>query len=166
MESLDNFNKTNIKCLAGYILKYFGPMSHLKLQKLLFYCQAYHLAKFDEPLFEEDFQAWVHGPVCRDIYDILKAKSVLYSDVKYNEYDFDSSNKLSESISSVQFEIVNDVLNSLNSWTGSELEAATHNEQPWINARKGYSQNQNCEVIISKKDMKEFYKTEMNGWSD
>ena len=81
MRSLDNFNKVKITTLAGYILKHFGPMSHLKLQKILFYCQAYHLAYFDKALFNEDFEAWVHGPVCRDVSDILNEKSVLYSDV-------------------------------------------------------------------------------------
>lgn len=34
--------------LSDYILKHYGPMSHLKLQKLLFYCDAYHLAYFDK----------------------------------------------------------------------------------------------------------------------
>lgn len=33
--------------LSDYILKHYGPMSHLKLQRLLFYCDAYHLAYFD-----------------------------------------------------------------------------------------------------------------------
>lgn len=166
MKSLDNFNKIRITTLAGYVLKYFGPMSHLKLQKLLFYCQAYHLAKFEEPLFDEDFQAWVHGPVCRDIYDILKGKSVLYSDVTYSEYDFDANIILKDVISSEQFGIINDVLNPLSGWSGSELETATHSEQPWITARTGYAPNQNCEVVISKNEMRDFYKKEMDGWVD
>jgi uncharacterized phage-associated protein len=38
-------------------------ISNLKLQKLLYYSQAWHLAIFDRRLFPERFQAWVHGPV-------------------------------------------------------------------------------------------------------
>lgn len=163
MKSLDNFSSIEVATLSGYILKYFGPMSHLKLQKLLYYCQAYHLAYFEKPLFEDDFQAWVHGPVCRSIYDTLKGKSVLYSDVDYSKYDFDYKNDLKDLISSDQFELVNDVLDSLANWTGMELESATHKETPWIEARAGYSLGDICDVNISKKTMLNYYKKEING---
>ena len=91
MKTLDNFKKIKITTLAGYVLKNYGPMSHLKLQKLLFYCQAYHLAYFKEPLFDEDFEAWVHGPVCRIIYDSLKGK---YYTVMFNTAKVISIQKL------------------------------------------------------------------------
>lgn len=164
MASLNNFTKIRITTLSGYILKYFGPMSHLKLQKLLYYCQAYHLAYFSEPLFDEDFEAWVHGPVCRNVYDILKGKSVLYSDVTYSEYDFDAEIILKDIVASDQFNVVNDVLKSLSTWNGTELETATHNEQPWNTARKGIPPNQNSSEIISKTEMMEYYKNEVNAW--
>lgn len=166
MKSLNNFSKIDIQTLAGYILKYFGPMSHLKLQKLLYYCQAYHLAYFEEPLFEEDFEAWVHGPVCRDVYNILKGKSVLYSDVSYDKYDFNSKKLLKSSISSDQFTLVNDVLNTLNQWTGGELEQSTHKDAPWNIARKELPPNHPSTNIIDKKIMLDFYKKEVNEWED
>ena len=43
-------------------------IDQMKLQKLLFYSQGWYLAHNDSPLFEEDFEAWTHGPVIRDIY--------------------------------------------------------------------------------------------------
>ena len=43
-------------------------MTNLRLQKLLFYAQAWHLALTNRPLFEEDFEAWVHGPVIPSFY--------------------------------------------------------------------------------------------------
>ncbi len=55
--------KVDSLLLSEFILFKYGPMSHLKLQKLLFYAQALHLAYFDEPIIEDDFEAWVHGPV-------------------------------------------------------------------------------------------------------
>ena len=164
MRSLENFSKIKVTTLAGYILKYFGPMSHLKLQKLLYYCQAYHLANFKTELFEEDFEAWVHGPVCRPVYNIIRGKSILYSDVEYSEYDFDSEIILQEAISSEQFNLLNDVLKPLSTWSGSELETATHNETPWIKARGSKKPNENCTEIISKDEMLEYYTNEINGW--
>lgn len=166
MKSLDNFSTVKVSTLSGYLLKYFGPMSHLKLQKLLYYCQAYHLAYFEKPLFEEDFEAWVHGPVCRSVYNTLKGKSVLYSDVTYSEYDFDAETELKTVISSSQFEVVNDVLNSLSDWSGAELEKATHDEAPWNIARGDLSPNKSCNNIISKDSMLEFYKNEINEWTE
>ncbi|MDR1179204.1 MAG: SocA family protein [Spirochaetales bacterium] len=40
----------------------------MKLQKLIYFCQGFHLAFFDSPLFDEDIQAWSHGPVCPSLY--------------------------------------------------------------------------------------------------
>jgi uncharacterized phage-associated protein len=47
-------------------------ISNLKLQKLVYYTQAWHLALHDLPLFDEDFEAWVHGPVIPDLYHTYK----------------------------------------------------------------------------------------------
>ena len=46
----------------------FPPIDQMKLQKLLFYAHAWHLALNDQPLFDEDFEAWPWGPVVRDVY--------------------------------------------------------------------------------------------------
>jgi uncharacterized phage-associated protein len=43
-------------------------LSNLKLQKLVYYAQAWHLALEESPLFEEDFEAWIHGPVLPTLY--------------------------------------------------------------------------------------------------
>jgi uncharacterized phage-associated protein len=44
------------------------PITQMKLQKLLFYAHAWHLATRENPLFDEDFEAWAWGPVLRDVY--------------------------------------------------------------------------------------------------
>ena len=69
---VSQLQKIDVLVLSDYIIKHYGPMSHLKLQKLLFYCDAYHLAYFDTELISDKFEAWVHGPVCRKVYDSLK----------------------------------------------------------------------------------------------
>ena len=48
-------------------------ISNLKLQKLVYYAQAWYLAISDEALFEEDFEAWVHGPVIPELYQEYKS---------------------------------------------------------------------------------------------
>ena len=47
-------------------------LTNRELQKLLYLAQGFHLAKFGEPLFQEDFQAWKHGPVNSGIFHKYK----------------------------------------------------------------------------------------------
>ena len=152
----------DILVLSDYIIKHYGPMSHLKLQKLLFYCDAYHLAYFDRELVSDKFEAWVHGPVCRKVYDSFKDKSVLYADISYcyNEGDIDVDAEF-ERLTSDQKSLLNDILSTLSTWTGLELERATHSEAPWRNARIGYGEADKCEVEISKSETELFYKNEL-----
>jgi len=150
--------------LANYILKHYGPMSHLKLQKLLFYCDAYHLAYFQDELIPESFEAWVHGPVCRAVYNSLKDNSVLYSDLGFDcRNDADPDSDVEDSLNSSQLELVHSVLKYLHSWSGFELETATHGEWPWIEARGSLPPSKPCSNKISKKTTQDYYFKEING---
>lgn len=139
MKMHKSLQKIDSVVFSDYILKHYGPMSHLKLQKLIFYCDAYCLAYFDKELVEDQFEAWVHGPVSRKVYDSLKDKSILYSDLAYSEKDGIDVDKEFEKLSKDQQDLILAVLGDLSKWTGIELEAATHKEKPWLEARKGYS---------------------------
>lgn len=144
--------------LANYILKHHGPMSHLKLQKLLFYCDAYCLAFFGKELISDKFEAWVHGPVCRNVYNQMKGASVLYTDMSYSPLpEIDEDAEFAMLPIDVQ-DLITDVLENLAQWTGIELERATHREQPWLEARNGYGEADKCHVEISKETTKDFYR--------
>ena len=60
---------TTVHDAAAYILAEQDKMSTMKLQKLLYYCQAWHLVWEEEPLFDAEFQAWANGPVIYEVYD-------------------------------------------------------------------------------------------------
>lgn len=163
MEAYKSLQKIDSIVLSNYILKHYGPMSHLKLQKLLFYCDAYCLAYFNAELVTDLFEAWVHGPVSRKVYDSLKDKSVLYSDLAFSETDGIDVDAEFGKLTQDQQDLLTAVLKDLSAWTGGELEAATHREFPWIEARGGYSEADKCCVPISKETTRKFYKSEMNG---
>src|SRR5450756_3169344 len=55
--------------VAAAILQRQGQMSTWKLQKLVYYCQAWHLVWEENPLFDDPIQAWANGPVVRSLYD-------------------------------------------------------------------------------------------------
>lgn len=147
--------------LSNYILKHYGPMSHLKLQKLLFYCDAYHLAYFDTQLIEDEFEAWVHGPVSRKVFKSLADKSILYSDLEYSPIQDMDEDEIFESLNSSQKELIKSVLQLLHTWTGFQLEKATHHETPWTEARDGYGEADKCCVHINKETTRVFYKKEL-----
>ncbi|MDE5784179.1 MAG: DUF4065 domain-containing protein [Prevotella sp.] len=159
MTATNNLQKMDSIVLSNYILKHYGPMSHLKLQKLLFYCDAYCLAYFGQELVEDVFEAWAHGPVCRKVYDSLKDKSVLYSDLEYSNTGIDVD-VVFAALPTAQRELIGSILADLSNWSGMELEAATHREYPWQQARSGIDDGAKCHAPISKDITREFYHKE------
>lgn len=151
--------------LAEYILMRLGRMSHLKLQKLIYYIQAYHLAYFERPIVEDSFEAWVHGPVSRKLFSTLRDQSLLHSEIGYEPVDGTTApdEQVKALVTDEQFDLLNEVLGEFGTWTGPQLENLTHSEDPWIAARKGYSQADRCEVQIDPAIMMAYYKTQLYG---
>lgn len=133
--------------VAKYILKKQGSMTTMKLQKLCYYAQAWSLVWDEEPLFEDDFEAWSNGPVCRNLFNEHKGMFTISSISKGNE----------EKLTSSQIETIDTVLEFYGKKEPHWLSAQTHNEKPWTNAREGVSSGENCERIISKQDMIDYY---------
>ena len=151
-------NTLTIFDVANFFLKIVdrdsgSTITPLKLQKILYYAQGYHLAYYDKELFSEDFQAWAHGPANEDIYE------------KYKEYGFNSIPSPIEEIPEIEdseCDFLNDIWQTFGIYDGKYLEEQTHKEKPWIDARKGYAPGEKCQVIISKDSMKEFFKSVIN----
>lgn len=131
-----------------------SSLTELKLQKLLYYVQAWHLAFFGEPLFVQRFQAWVHGPVCRAIYDRFGATKSLYSTVTLEDIhpEFKPA-----SVAEQHRAHIDSVLEVYAGFTGTQLEEMTHQEGPWIAARRGYGDAQRCEIEIDEQLMRQHY---------
>lgn len=126
----------------------------LKLQKLLYYAQAWHLAIYGSPLFAGRFQAWVHGPVNREIYNRFAMTKSLYSEVGPGDVSgtFDI-----EKLDPREATHINNVLDVYAQYLGSQLEDLTHSEEPWTEAREGYSPSARCEREISEETMRRYY---------
>ncbi|HEX4335778.1 MAG TPA: type II toxin-antitoxin system antitoxin SocA domain-containing protein [Polyangiaceae bacterium] len=137
-----------------------AELNLLKLQKLLYYVQAWHLAFHGEPLFAGRFQAWVHGPVNREIYVRFKGTKSLYSDVTEADVrpDFDAERTLQPSARSH----IDSVLETYAQYTGTQLEEMTHREHPWLAARAGYKPSERCESEIDEKHMAQFYRARLS----
>lgn len=165
MTTTKDIRRVDSMLLAEYILERGGKMSHLKLQKILYYIQALHLAYFDQPIIEDEFQAWLHGPVSRRIYDQIKGVSILYTEINYDVSTEGPrpSDLLKEQLTEDQLDLVNEVIEEYGQLTSSQLERLTHSEDPWINARKGYGVAERCEEVIPKDSMRVYYKKAVYG---
>jgi uncharacterized phage-associated protein len=119
-------------------------VTNLKMQKLLYYAQAWHLVNFDgQPLFRETIRAWAFGPVVKEVYD--KYKKFGASPIKHT-----STEKEAAIFSKEQIKYLDDFYDVFFKFSAHELVNMTHNEAPWKEAYKG---NGN----ISRQSMKQFY---------
>lgn len=122
-------------------------MTHKKLQKLCYYAQAWYLALYDEKLIDGDFEAWIHGPVNPYLY-------YEYKDYRWNEI---RKKRKKPSLDNTTNDFLERVWATYGDCDGHQLEAFTHEETPWINARKGLGPWESSKNIISTEDMKNYY---------
>jgi uncharacterized phage-associated protein len=131
----------------------------LKLHKLLYYSQSWSLAFDRGRLFDGRFQAWVHGPVNRELFDRFRDTKSMYSAVTLEDIpgDFDPQG-LDES----DRQLVDAVLEVYGPLTGDQLEEMTHREDPWIAARNGLPPSVRSENELDEGLMAGYYKARLN----
>jgi uncharacterized phage-associated protein len=140
--------------VAKYILHQVGGMTAMKLQKLVYYSQAWSLVWDEEPLFNEEIQAWAYGPVVPDLYQCHRGK------FKVTEEDFSTGH--TDNLTSNQKDSIDNVLSILKDKSGQWLSELTHMESPWINARNGLDTIERGNNVISLSDMHEYYSSLSN----
>lgn len=141
----------SVRDVALYILETEGQMGTMKLQKLVFYCQAYSLAWFKRPMFQEDVEAWIHGPVIRGLWN-LHRRLFSFSAAELKEKAPDADWSL---LTSTDRRVVRSILNSVGALSGLDLRDRTHDESPWIDA---FDANERWhDTVITHKAMEEYY---------
>lgn len=141
-----------IEDIAQYVV-WFGqdcgdPVTHLKLQKLCYYIEALYLAAKDKPLTGELFEAWAHGPVCQKLWKE-------YKNFGWNRIELEAKKP------NLPLDVekhVQDVLDAYFEFPASTLEKMTHNETPWRSARGALPDDAPSNAVISKEEMRSFYK--------
>jgi uncharacterized phage-associated protein len=136
--------------VAQYVLGLKSGMSAMKLQKLVYYCQAWHLVWDDEPLFKEEIQAWANGPVVEDLYDLHRGRFDVTAPWPRGD--------LSQ-LTSDQKLTIDAVLRSYGDLTGQQLSELTHREDPWRNTRAGMGVTERSKRRIPNAVIAEYYST-------
>ena len=137
----------NVFDVASYILEKKGYMTTWKLQKLVYYCQAWSLVWDDDAIFPEEIEAWANGPVVRELYNTHRG---YYRVKKIRKGNI--SNLIKEQISTIDV-----VLDYYGDKSPQSLSDLTHMENPWKETRKGVPDGVRGSSIISKESLGEYY---------
>lgn len=142
---------TDVRDVADYFLSKTmfeeeATMSNLKLQKLLYYIQGFHLALYDVPIFDNDIEAWRHGPVIPSIYHAFKSNGSNPIPCEECDKEFD---KL---FTPEQIELLDEVYDVLGQYSAWRLREMTHEEPTWLG-------HESDAGIIPKEEISEYFKT-------
>ena len=124
-------------------------ISNLKLQKLIYYAQGFHLALKGTPLFNEPLQAWNHGPVSPALYHVFKeyGAGALPIPADCN----------AGALTPEETELLDEVYAVYGQFSAWKLRDLTHDEAPWKNSfREGIN------APISHQAMQEFFRTQLS----
>lgn len=143
---------TTASKVADYILRFCHErgelITNLKLQKIMYYAQAWFLALKDCDLFPEEMQAWVHGPVEPGQYS--RFRGYQWNPIADHPPDPDLPKVITDHL--------DEVMAVYGVETAYALERMTHEEMPWQSARAGLASDQPSRAIVRKEHMKQFYR--------
>lgn len=132
--------------VAEVILRDLGPLDSLKLQKLVYYCQAWSLAWNDEPLFDERIEAWIHGPVVPELYQVHSGRSAATT-----------VGGRPTALSARARTTISEVLRYYGDKSALALRRLTHDERPWRSARGELPDDVPSRATITHRSMATFY---------
>ena len=140
------------------VARYFlhkNEMSQKKLHKLLFYAYAWYLYEnndadnLEKRLFVSNnpihgFQAWVHGPVFRELYPV------------YADYGFRpiyNRNDNSDLFSEDDREFLDEIYEIYGKYSADQLENMSHTCSSWQKARVGLGPYDACSELLKDEDI-------------
>lgn len=133
--------------VAAYILEHRAPMTTWKLQKLVYYCQAWHVVWDDQLLFDESIEAWANGPVVWELFNEHRGR------FQVADWPSGDSNNLADN----ERATIEAVLASYGDLTGRQLSHLTHDEGPWRDARGDLAPTARSRLPIDPGSMQAFY---------
>lgn len=133
--------------IAAFILERIGPMDAMKLQKLVYYGQAWSIALRREKLFDESIQAWAFGPVTYSLFDRHRGRFVV-ADIGEAQPD---------ALTADERRLLDAMLSYYGRLDGVQLSEMTHSESPWQEARRGVPDGMRSQRTISPDSMERYY---------
>ena len=138
---------SSAQVVSKFLIQNSERVSNLKLQKLLYYAQGWHLGLYSKPLFDERIEAWRHGPVVPGIFHLYR--DFKWSPIQVETTPVDVSSSVSKHLKAI--------LKVYGQWTAAQLETQSHTESPWIEARQGYPDGASCRTVITQESMQRYF---------
>lgn len=136
--------------VAYYILRKEGQMTAMKLQKLVYYAQAWSTVWDETPMFLERVEAWMNGPVVPSLYRMHRGKFM----VDVTAFAGLGNDRM---LTPKQKDIIGAVLTVYGKRSPNYLSELTHKERPWLEARQGLSRGARGTKTITTEAMADFY---------
>ncbi|MDE2290776.1 MAG: DUF4065 domain-containing protein, partial [Elusimicrobia bacterium] len=133
--------------VAQYILDRMGPLTTMKVQKLVYYSQAWAIVLTDRPIFTERIEAWAYGPIVPSLYNAHRGFFRISSVSDGNPGRISNEHKA----------VIRSVVENYGPLNAQQLSDLTHSEKPWKKARKGYAPLERCNNVIRPEWMLEYY---------
>ena len=145
----------SVFAVASYILGKQGRMTAMKLQKLVYYSQAWSLVRDGRPLFGEEIEAWVNGPV---VYELFKAHRGMFelsaADLRYGN---------PATLDRAATATIDAVLEHYGAMSPKRLSDLSHTEAPWLEARRDLGGTARSARVITTEAMRDYYATSEQG---
>lgn len=125
-------------------------ITNLKLQKLVYYAGVWYFTFFNKKLFNDRIEAWIHGPAIPRLYGHFKVFG--FSPIQIPEIE-----SVDLSLGSKVEDFLNEIWNVYGKYDASYLEALTHSEMPWQEARKGLESGMPSKRTIDLEKAKKYY---------
>ncbi|WP_370943102.1 Panacea domain-containing protein [Amycolatopsis sp. cg5] len=138
---------TSAHDVAAAVVRRTGAITTMKLQKLVYYSQAWHLVFHGEPMFEERIEAWQQGPVTPSLY--------ARHSKKYQVQDWPHGSE--RELTAEQLSTLDWVLGKYAHFSAEALSRMTHMETPWRSARGLCEEDEKSTAQISQDQMRYFY---------
>ena len=122
-------------------------ITHLKVQKLLYFAEAWCQVLLDRELFSENMEAWAHGPVVREVFNQFNGSGWEPLNVTGEIVEFDDE----------VCDVLLQVLDAYGDVSARTLEHLTHQDLPWKEARGALSPEAKCSTAISKQSIKSYF---------
>ena len=132
---------------AAVLSEYGRPVSAMKLEKLVYYSQAWHLVWTGRALFDSEIQAWAKGPVCPELYRHHRGR------YEINDWPLGDVTKLTAG----ELTTVAAVVRAYGPRSAQWLSELTHSEQPWLGARGSVPAGAPSRAEIPHAEMQDFY---------
>lgn len=141
-----------LESAVWYLLIKTSEITPLALQKLLYFAQGFQKSFVNQFLFEEDCEAWAHGPVYRNVYN--KFRNSGYNPIEEKELSSEILNLTED-----EKELLDYIVLYFGCYSGKVLEEMTHLEEPWRIARRGLANGEKSNRIIDKSDIGSYFKS-------